>query len=114
MVDIYEHTIENNSFDKILAKKCQYLICVNNKNVQSYQVGNILTLKNNDGASAKARIKNFLYFTNIKELANTIGKQKCGFSAGVNLDKLEDEYNHTFEPKQIDKFGFVAIEFELV
>ena len=114
MNDIYQHELERETLDKVKEGKVTFLICLNDKNVQTYKEGNLLTLV---GSSAKkkvvVKIVRLLYFDSIKELASTISLGKCGYKRGFNLDKLEDEYSGKFKTEKIDKFGFVAIEFVL-
>ncbi len=113
MTDNYTHILDIDIFEKILAGSCKYFVCLNDKVVQGYKVGNILTLKNNiDKREISVKIVNLLYFETIKDLVSMIGKTEFGY-AGYNVDKLEDEYLNAFKTSKVEKFGFSAIEFEV-
>lgn len=113
--DIYKYVVEEPTFKKICERKVVYLVCLNDKNVQSYKEGNFLEFVNETQKEVvKVRVVRFLYFDSIKDLASSINLNKCGHTKGMNLDKLEDEYTAKYNSKEINKFGFVAIEFELV
>ena len=115
MEDIYEHILDNDVLDKIESGKCIYFVCVNTRNIQSYKEGNVLTFVSGDKQRiVKVKIKAFFYFASVKELVNMLKREKCGYSAGKNLDTLEDEHYALNKPNAIEKFGFVAIEFEVI
>lgn len=114
MADIYDFTIDPNMFEKVLNKKCRFLVCVNDKDVQTFKQDNILTF--HEFASErvlKVKIARLLFFDSLKELIDMVGDKNCGFRAGVNLDKLEDEYHALNKTTTINRYGFVAIEFDL-
>ena len=113
MEDIYLHIVDEEIFNKIKKGTCKFFVCLNDKNIQLYKEGNVLTFKAED-SSINVKILRLLYFASIKELANMVGKTNLGFQSGYNLDKLEDEYLTTYKSNAVDKFGFVAIEFEKV
>ena len=112
MEDIYEVNVDESLFEKILNGRCKYYIFLNDRDRLQYKVGNFLTFKcfNNE---LKATIVNMLYFTNIKELLDMVGKEKCGYTLSQSQDKIEDMYYVNYKAHDIEKFGLVAIEFKI-
>ncbi len=114
MADIYDFTIDPSMFDKVLNKKCHFLVCVNDKDVQTFKPDNLLTFHEfGSDRQLKVKIARLLYFESLKELVDMVGDKNCGFRSGVNLDKLEDEYHSLNKTTTINKYGFVAVEFNL-
>ena len=62
----------------------------------------------------KVVIENLLYFADVKEAVETLGKEQCGFKPSATFEKASDLFlsNENFET--IEKFGIVAIVFKLL
>ena len=112
MEDIYEVLVCDKLFERIILGKCLYYIFLNDKNRLQYKNGNILTFKCGEDKQ-KVTIVDMLYFSSIKELLDMVGKDKCGYTASQNLDKIEDIYYTHYKAQDIEKYGLVAVKFEL-
>lgn len=113
MEDIYEVIVNDCLFEKIDLKKCERYCFINDRKRMQYKKGNILTFKNNE-KTLKAEILNMFYFDTIKDVFDMMGKEKLGFSANQNLDKIEDYYYTNYKASDIDKFGLVVVEFKVL
>ena len=112
MEDIYVVEVAEKLFEKICVGKCLYYIFLNDRNRLQYKVGNFLTFKCGEN-NQKTTIVDMLYFSNIKELLDMVGKEKCGYTVSQNLDKIEDIYYTHYRVQDIEKFGLVAVKFDL-
>lgn len=112
MKDIYEIQIDEKLFSKIAQKKCCHYMFVNDRARMQYKIGNFLTFVCND-EKLKVSILNMLYFANIKELLDMVGKEKFGYTPSVSQDKIEDSYYTNYKASDIEKFGLVSVEFKL-
>ena len=112
MKDIYEIEVNEKLFSKIKQKKCSHYIFVNDRVRLQYKIGNYLTFVFGE-ERLKVSIVNMLYFTNIKELLDMVGKEKFGYTPSVSQDKIEDSYYANYKASDIEKFGLVSVEFKL-
>ena len=116
MDETYVLKIDPKVFDRMLSGKCKYVALVNNRKIQRYVIGNYLTFICDDKEQSKqikVSVKNLLYFDTIKDLLEMVGKEKCGYTSGTSLDKIEDIYYATHSNDKIEKFGLVALEFSI-
>ena len=113
MEDIYEIIVDEKLFNKIAIGKCTHYLFINDRKRMQYKIGNFLTFKQGEN-SLKVTIENMLYFANIKELIDMVGKEKFGYTPSQTSDKIEDSYYVNYKAEDIEKFGLVAIEFKLV
>lgn len=123
MEDIYKFVVESDVFEKVVAGKKTIQLVINDKKHKDYAVGNQLTfvkkLEENAGVNVEAEtqkveIENLLYFTDVKEAVETLGKEKCGFKPSATVEKASDIFlsNENFEV--IEKYGIMAVVFKLV
>ena len=123
MEDIYKYVVESDVFEKVVAGKKTVQLVINDKKHKDYAVGNQLTFVkkldedagvNAETESQKVEIENLLYFTDVKEAVETLGKEKCGFKPSATVEKASDIFlsNENFEV--IEKYGIMAVVFKLV
>lgn len=128
MEDIYKFVIEKDMFEKIVSGKKTIHLVVNNAKRKDYAVGNEITFcLNLDNLSDEereefkddvtksqihAKIENLLYFDNIKDAIESLGREACGFKPNAPVEKASDAFlaNESFE--DIEKNGIVAISFK--
>ena len=123
MEDIYKFVVDSETFEKILNGKKTVQIAINTPKRKSYAIGNKLTFVK-DGATdalsenakvetVDASIESLLYFADIREAVETLGKEKCGFKPSQTFEKASDIFlsKETYESMQ--KNGLVAILFKL-
>ena len=116
MEDIYTISVDEESFDKILSGKKTIQLEVNNKKHKVFAVGNQISfaLKTEEKTKVqKAIIENLLYFNNITEAVETLGKEQCGFKPSATFEKASDVFLSGEDYEDIEKFGIVAIIFKL-
>ena len=119
MEDIYKFELEGEDFEKVASgKKTAHLIINDNKH-KNYAVGNLITfVKKQDDDSAEkveivVKIENLLYFGNILEAVETLGKETCGFKPSATFEKTSDIFLSSESYEDIEKFGIVAIIFKI-
>ena len=124
MKDIYKFELENEVFEKVLSGKKTVQLVINDKNHKDYAVGNVLTFVRvvAEGSvvdesvinEQKVEIENLLYFADVKEAVETMGKEKCGFKPSATIEKASDIFlsNESFET--IEKYGIMAVIFKTV
>ena len=124
MKDIYTFEVDSDTFERVLAGKKTIQLVVNDNKHKVYDVGNQLTFVRvlAEGAEQaegmvmeqKVEIENLLYFTDVKEAVETLGKEKCGFKPSATFEKASDIFlsNENFET--IEKYGILAAVFKLV
>ena len=124
MKDIYKFELESDGFEKVLAGKKTVQLVINDKSHKDYAVGNVLTFvrviaddakpEDFDVNEQKVEIENLLYFADVKEAVETMGKEKCGFKPSATIEKASDIFlsNENFET--IEKYGIMAVVFKLV
>lgn len=121
MEDIYKLEIDFKVFERIMQGSCKYIALVNNKARQAYKVGNKIDLftvisSENDEQKTEtvnAEIVNLLYFPTVKDLVDMIGKENIGYTKSATKDKIEDAMTLNFTNEDIEKYGLVAVYFEL-
>lgn len=122
MKDIYTLEVDLKVFERIMQGKCSYIALVNKPARKVYSVGNFIDIKtvivNENGVLktelVKGKISNLLFFETVKELIEMIGKEKIGYTKNANVDKIEDAMTLSFSNEDIEMYGLVAVEFELV
>lgn len=113
MKDIYEVEVDGDVFEQITLGKCNYVLVLNDKQHQTFKVGNLLTIFSGEN-SFKVSISNILSFATVKELVDMIGKENSGFTKNLSTDKIDDLVARTIKPESIEKFGLLAVGFEKV
>lgn len=118
MVDVYSIELSAELYDRFLNDKNKYLVVINLPKRSVYKTGNVLTIiKKENGEELdrkQVKIKGFLYFDTLKELANMVGKKQLGYSPNITTDKIEDIFNKFNKNAEIEKYGLMAIEYENV
>lgn len=126
MDDIYTFSLDSESFDKVLLGKKTVQIVINEPKRRVYEIGNQITFNrevkedvaveaNSDTVmSQKAVIENLLYFANINEAIETLGKEKCGFKPSSTLEKSSDTFLSKEKYEAIEKNGLVALIFKTI
>ena len=109
MEDIYVIDVSEKLFEKICGGKCLYYIFLNDKDRLKYKAGNFLTFKSGE-SEQKVVIVDMLYFSNIKELLDMVGKEKCGYTGSQNPDKIEDIYYKVFNLRKMDEYALMLME----
>ena len=121
MVDIYKFELEADVFEKVVAGKKTVQLAINDNKRKNYAVGNQITFEcktTEESAKeknvVKATIENLLYFAEVTEAVETLGKENCGFRLSATFEKASDLFlsNENFET--IEKFGIVAIIFKVI
>lgn len=123
MEDIYKFVVDAETFEKILSGKKTVQLAINSPKRKAYAAGNQITFVKNEtanveGASSKtsvnAVINNLLYFANIREAVETLGKEKCGFKPSATFEKASDIFLSSEKYEQVEKNGLVAILFKVL
>lgn len=119
MKNIYEFELDNDMFEKLLNGKKTAQLVVNEPKRKVYAVGNEITFikKIEDGEeqqSVEAVIENLLYFANVIEAVETMGKEVCGFKHSATIEKASDIFLSTESFESIEKNGIVALVFKVV
>ena len=122
MEDIYKFVVDDETFEKILSGKKTVQIVINTPKRKSYATGNKLTfvseVNQENGAEAQPKsveviIDNLLYFADIREAVETLGKEKCGFKPSQSFEKASDIFLSKETYESVQKNGLVAIVFKL-
>ena len=121
MKDNYKLEVDFDVFERIMQGKCSYIALLNDKARKAYKKGNLIDLEtvisaeNGDKKteSVKAEIINLLYFQTVKELVDMVGKENIGYTKSATKDKIEDVMTLNYSNEDIEKFGLVAVYFEL-
>lgn len=106
MEDIYKFEVDNDEFLKVLNGKKTVQLVINDNKHKVYAVGNQITFTRNiDGLNVEelekdengepkikqtAIVENLLYFEDIKEAIETLGKENCGFKPSATFEKASD------------------------
>ena len=117
MIDIFTIYLDEDDFEKVVAGKKTVHLEINDKNHKILTVGNQLTFvyKTDElKQEQKAVIENLLYFGDIKEAIETMGKEACGFRPSFTFEKASDIFMNGEEYENIEKNGIVAIVFKIV
>ena len=128
MEDIYKFVVEKEEFDKILSGKKTIHLVVNETKRKDYAIGNQITfclntenfsddeLKQVENgeilAQKNAEIVNLMYFDDIKEAIESLGRENCGFKPNAPVEKASDAFLAGESFESIEKHGIVAIFFK--
>lgn len=125
MEDIYKFVVDDETFEKIVNGKKNVQIAINTPKRKSYAIGNKLTFVGSENSENKpageeskpksvdATIENLLYFADIREAVETLGKEKCGFKPSQSFEKASDIFLSQETYESVQKNGLVAIVFKL-
>ncbi len=130
MEDIYKFTISSDEFDRIESGKKTIHLVVNDPKRKVYTNGNQIdffrkldgldeeTLKLVEEGKTKSQIKaeivNLLYFGDVREAVETLGKENCGFRPSETFEKSSDIFLSGESFEAIEKYGIVAIVFKTI
>ncbi len=115
MKDIYTIILDSDIFEKVVSGKKTIQLEINDNKHKVLAVGNQLTFvcdNNDEHKEVKAVIENLLYFGNIKEAVETLGKEPCGFRPSATYDKASDVFMVGEDYENIEKYGIVAMVFK--
>ena len=119
MEDIYKFELDDEAFEKIVAGKKTAHLVINDNKCKNYSVGNLITfVKKQDGEGpvleVKASIENLLYFGNVLEAVETLGKEACGFKPSATFEKTSDLFLSNESYEALEKYGIVALVFKVI
>lgn len=117
MKDIFTIQLTDDVFEKVISGKKNVHLEINDKAHKILAVGNQLTFvceTEETKQEQKAVIENLLYFGDVKEAIETLGKENCGFKASFTYEKASDVFISGEEYENIEKFGIVAMVFKIV
>ena len=117
MKDIYTIELNEDAFERVVSGKKTVHLEINDKHHKILAVGNQLTFvceTEEFKKEQKAVIENLLYFGDVKEAIETIGKEACGFKSSFTYEKASDVFMLGEEYEDIEKFGIVAMVFKIV
>lgn len=121
MEDIYKFTLDNETFERVLSGKKTVQLVVNDSKHKDYAVGNLITfvrepaegLDENSVMTVNATIENLMYFADIKEAVELLGKESCGFKHSATIEKASDIFLSTESFEATQKNGLVALMFKI-
>ena len=121
MEDIYKFTLDNETFERVLSGKKTVQLVVNDSKHKDYAVGNLITfvrepaegLDENAVMTVNATIENLMYFADIKEAVELLGKESCGFKHSATIEKASDIFLSTESFEATQKNGLVALMFKI-
>ena len=120
MEDIYTFIVDEEVFGKVVDGKKNVHLRINSPKHKVYAIGNRITFVKamQEGETEKqvqnAEIENLLYFGNILEAVETLGKERCGFKPGASFDKASDTFLAGESVENMEKYGLVALLFKKV
>ena len=120
MEDIYTFVVDGEIYNKVVEGKKTVHLRINSPKHKVYAVGNRISFVKvlEEGETEKqvqnAEIENLLYFGNILEAVETIGKEKCGFKPSATFDKASDIFLAGESVESMEKYGIVALVFKNV
>lgn len=117
MKDIYTIELDNDAFEKVSLGKKTVQLEINDNKHKVLAIGNQLTFvcqTEDEKKEIKAIIENLLYFGNIKEAVETLGKEPCGFKPSATYDKASDVFMSGEDYENIEKYGIVAMIFKVM
>ncbi len=120
MEDIYSFVVDAETFGKVVDGKKNVHLRINSPKHKVYAVGNRITFikTQEEGETEKqvqnAEIESLLYFGDIMESVETLGKERCGFKPGATFDKASDTFLAGESVESMEKYGIVALVFKLV
>ena len=116
MIDIYTIKLTEDAFERVLSGKKTVHLEINDKHHKVLAVGNQLTFvceTEEVKQEQKAVIENLLYFADIKEAIETMGKESCGFKPSFTFEKASDIFMNGEESENVEKNGIVAMVFKI-
>ena len=116
MRDIYTIKLNEDAFERVVSGKKTVHLEINDRHHKVLAVGNQLTFvceTESEKKEQKAIVENLLYFGDVKEAIETIGKEACGFKASFTYEKASDVFMLGEEYEDIEKFGIVAMVFKI-
>ena len=120
MEDIYTFTVDAETFEKVVQGKKDIQLTINSPKRKVYAVGNRISFIKalEEGETEKqvqnADIESLLYFGNIMEAVETLGKERCGFKPNSTFDKASDTFLADESVESMEKYGLVALVFKKV
>ncbi|MBQ8452074.1 MAG: hypothetical protein IJ538_04810 [Clostridia bacterium] len=130
MEDIYEFTLENDEFEKLLNGTKTVHLAINDPKRRVYNAGTqikfvrdssdlteeqkVLIEENKLKMLQSAEIENLYYFDDVKEAVEILGKEACGFKQSATFDKVSDLFLAGESAESMEKNGIVAISFKLI
>lgn len=116
MKDIFTINLTEDAFERVISGKKTVHLEINDKNHKILAVGNQLTFvceTEEAKKEQKAVIESLLYFGDVKEAIETLGKETCGFKPSFTYEKASDIFMSGEEYENIEKFGIVAMVFKI-
>lgn len=116
MKDIFTIELAADIFEKVVLGKKTIQLEINDKQHKILAVGNQLTFvckTEEETKTQKAVIENLLYFGDIKEAIETLGKEACGFRPSATIEKASDVFMNGEDYDNIEKYGIVAMVFKI-
>lgn len=116
MENIYSFEVEGDTIEKIISGTKSAHLFVNLQKYKPLSVGNEISFVaevDENKQQVDAVIDNVLYFSNVTEAIESIGKEKCGFKPSQTFDKASDLFLSHESYEQIEKYGVGAILFSI-
>lgn len=112
---IHEMKLKSIYFEKIKGGQKIYEIRLNDEKRKIIDVGDIIIFKKEPDLqeSIKAIVKDLIYFTSFKEMANTLPLDKVGFDH-MTKDEVESIYYSFYSLENEARHGVVAIKIEVI
>ncbi|MBE5755716.1 MAG: hypothetical protein IJ310_05405 [Clostridia bacterium] len=120
MEDIYTFIVDGETFEKVVQGKKDVHLRINSPKHKVYAVGNRISFvkAQEEGETEKqvqnADVESLLYFGNIMEAVETLGKERCGFKPSATFDKASDIFLAEESVESMEKYGLVALVFKNV
>lgn len=114
MENIYCFEVDSETIEKINDGTKTAHLFVNLQKYKPLSVGNEICFVagvDENKQQVDAVIDNILYFSNVTEAIESIGKEKCGFKQSQTFDKASDLFLSHESYEQIEKYGIGAILF---
>ena len=116
MEDIYSFEVSDYEFEKMMAGVKVAHLFVNLPKYKTFAIGNEITFvmkTENEQKEIETIIENILYFSDITEAIESVGKEKCGFRPSQTFDKASDLFLSNESYEQIEKYGVGVILFKI-
>ena len=117
MKDIYTIELSEYEYEKLVSEKKTVHLEINDNKHKVMAVGNQLTFvykTEEEKKETKAVVENILYFGNITEAIETLGKEPCGFRPSATYEKASDVFLTGESYETIEKYGIMAIIFKIM
>lgn len=120
--DVYLFKLNGEEFDRILSGKKSIQLAIANPKRKVIAVGNQIEFRKigEDGQvdqnlmPIKAHVDNLMFFGDLKEAIETLGKEKCGYSSSATFDKASDKFLSKEKYEEIQKYGIMALIFSIL